>query len=126
MSYDDIINEHRPPSLKKRMPRSERAKIFMPFAALKGYEEATAAQEDVLSERIVLSEERQAYLNEQLQHLQKGDKVKVTYFVSQNYTHGHYVTYKGCIKRCDGYLKMLVVDEKKIPFEDLYALIRMS
>ncbi|MBO6176925.1 MAG: hypothetical protein J6O39_05220 [Treponema sp.] len=38
--YDDIINTQWPqPSLKEKMPLSDRAKIFMPFAALKGFEE---------------------------------------------------------------------------------------
>ena len=40
-NYDDIINitwNHQ--SLQNRMPLSQRAKIFLPFAALTGYDEA--------------------------------------------------------------------------------------
>ncbi|MCR5217904.1 hypothetical protein [Treponema sp.] len=38
--YDDIINTQWPqPSLREKMPLKDRAKIFMPFAALKGFEE---------------------------------------------------------------------------------------
>lgn len=41
MNYDDIINTEWPPQNKlQRMPLSQRAKIFLPFAALKGYEES--------------------------------------------------------------------------------------
>lgn len=37
--YDDIINiQWNYDSLKNRMPVSQRAKIFLPFAALAGYE----------------------------------------------------------------------------------------
>ena len=39
--YDDIINTQYPlPSNRQPMSLKERAKIFLPFAALKGYEEA--------------------------------------------------------------------------------------
>lgn len=39
--YDDIINTQYPLSSNRQpMPLKERAKIFLPFAALKGYEEA--------------------------------------------------------------------------------------
>lgn len=40
--YDDIINMDRPQSKRPRMSVADRAKIFMPFAALKGYEAAIA------------------------------------------------------------------------------------
>lgn len=42
-SYDDIINlRHPDPTGRPRMDMAERAKIFLPFAALKGHEEAIA------------------------------------------------------------------------------------
>ena len=40
MNYDDIINtKWDDASLINRMPASQRAKIFLPFAALTGYED---------------------------------------------------------------------------------------
>ncbi len=40
MNYDDIINtKWDDASLKNRMSASQRAKIFLPFAALTGYED---------------------------------------------------------------------------------------
>ncbi len=39
--YADIVDyEWNEDSLKNRMPLSQRAKIFLPFAALSGYDEA--------------------------------------------------------------------------------------
>ena len=39
--YDEILDYQWPGSLKhQKMPLASRAKIFMPFAALRGYEEA--------------------------------------------------------------------------------------
>ncbi|MBE5927214.1 MAG: hypothetical protein E7270_09660 [Lachnospiraceae bacterium] len=39
-NYDDIIKMKRPDSGRAKMDILDRAKIFMPFAALKGYEES--------------------------------------------------------------------------------------
>ena len=40
-NYDDIIDyDWNEESLPKRMPLEQRAKIFLPFAALTGYDEA--------------------------------------------------------------------------------------
>ncbi len=39
-NYDDIIDLSRPKSMRPKMDIADRAKIFMPFAALKGYDEA--------------------------------------------------------------------------------------
>ncbi|MBB5226778.1 hypothetical protein DYE50_05365 [Treponema ruminis] len=39
-NYDDIIDyEYKGSTTRAKMPLSSRAKIFMPFAALRGYEE---------------------------------------------------------------------------------------
>ena len=43
-NYDDIINTQWPPSSKKNyhpsLPLNQRAKIFLPFSALTGYDDA--------------------------------------------------------------------------------------
>ncbi len=40
-NYDDILDyDWNKDSLKNRMPLSQRAKIFLPFAALTGYDQA--------------------------------------------------------------------------------------
>lgn len=40
-SYEDIIETQWPrETLREKMPLKNRAKIFLPFAALKGYEES--------------------------------------------------------------------------------------
>ena len=38
--YDDIIKLDRPKSDRPKMSNHDRAKIFAPFAALRGYEDA--------------------------------------------------------------------------------------
>ena len=54
-----------------------RAKQFVPFAALKGYEEALRAKEKIVVEKIELSEEKKAELDYKLQQIQKKDIVKL-------------------------------------------------
>lgn len=55
--YDDIINMEYPLRSSDRikhprMTTADRAKIFAPFAALKGYEEAIAEREQLVRSRI--------------------------------------------------------------------------
>ena len=54
--YDDILKLQRPKSYRRPMDTESRAKIFVPFAALKGYEEALEAQQILALEGADLSE----------------------------------------------------------------------
>lgn len=74
--YDDIINTDYP--LKNadvikhpRMKVEDRAKIFAPFAALKGYEEAIAAKQKIVVPRVELSEESKEDLDLQLGKIER-------------------------------------------------------
>lgn len=49
--YDDILNMSRPKSHRAPMEVAGRAKIFMPFAALKGYEAAIEEQQKLVVAR---------------------------------------------------------------------------
>ena len=54
--YDDIINLPRPESKHPHMSNADRAKIFSPFAALKGHTEAIQQKEVLRVSRIDLSD----------------------------------------------------------------------
>ena len=58
--YADLLPLSRPAPIKPRMAISNRAKIFSPFAALRGYEDEIASEgrEHTKTQRIELSEER--------------------------------------------------------------------
>ena len=68
--YGQILHASRPepPHNHPRMPMSNRAKIFSPFAALRGYEdEITSEGRDHLKgNRIELSEEGKEVLNQKI------------------------------------------------------------
>ena len=67
--YDDIIGLSRPKTMRPAMPVADRAKIFMPFAALRGYGEAIGEQQRLFAERVELSDEEQEKLDMSLQRI---------------------------------------------------------
>ena len=67
------------------MSREDRAKQFMPFAALKGYPEALRKKEKVVVQKVELSEEYQEELNVKLCQVRKNDRVTVVYFCKDEY-----------------------------------------
>lgn len=49
--YEEIINTQWPrQTLRAKMPLKDRAKIFLPFAALKGYEESLEYARNLVNE----------------------------------------------------------------------------
>ena len=85
--YGDILEMERPQteeSLRKhpRMTLQNRAKIFSPFAALRGYDEQLAAEKQ-RTERVpkrILTEEEMSALSDRLMQVTKGMTITVRYF----------------------------------------------
>ena len=94
-----------------------RAKQFMPFAALKGYEEALRAKEKIVVEKIELSEEKKAELDFKLHQISKNDMITVVYFYKDEY-----IKIEGMVSRLDIDARVLKVVNIKIPFDDIYDL----
>lgn len=82
--YADILplSKPEPSHAHPRMSKLNRAKIFSPFAALRGYEEEIAAedQEHLKVVKIELSEEDKRKLSDKLLQVKKGMEVTVCYF----------------------------------------------
>lgn len=72
--------------MKHRMSRLQRAKQFMPFAALKGFEVLLAAVARPKENRVELSEDQIEELNCTIQSLVEGDFVRVLYYTGHCYT----------------------------------------
>lgn len=96
------------------MPREERAKQFMPFAALKGFHDLLQEKERIVVPRMELSEERKEELDLKLQQIQKNDIVAVVYFQK-----GEYVKVKGMVSRIDFSSRVLKIVNTKIAFENI-------
>ena len=81
--YDDILHHPRPVSRRHpQMPNSQRAKQFMPFAALRGYGEAISEREVRYEGRAILSDEDRAIVDATLRKLAgalaRGEHPRVT------------------------------------------------
>lgn len=122
MSYEDIIDKKRPKSKHPQMARSRRAKIFQPFAALTGYEEATAQKEKNYQAKIELTPEKEESLNHILMHLHKNERVTCVYFVYRHNDQGEYVMISGQVREINQVYHYLMIDQRKIAFDDLYDL----
>lgn len=135
-NYNDII--HREYPLKSadiikhpRMKVEDRAKIFAPFAALKGYEEAIAAKQKIVVARIELSEEAKEYLDIRLgrieQLLIKGLHPIITVIYFQNdklrsEDKGEYIRFTGMVAKFDQSSRILQIVEKRLRLEDIYRI----
>lgn len=80
------------------------AKIFSPFAALRGYDDEIASEgrDHLKGNRIELSEEGKQALNQKISQLRKGQSVKVQYF-----TDGYYEDIAGVLDAVDAINKEL-------------------
>lgn len=94
-----------------------RAKQFVPFSALKGYDEALRAKEKILVTRMELSEEKKEELNRKLHQISRNDIVTVVYFYKDEY-----IQLEGMVSRIDKDSRVLRVVNTKIPFNDIYEL----
>ncbi len=94
-----------------------RAKQFVPFAAVKGFEEALRAKERIVVEKIELSEERKEELDYKLHQVKKNDIITVVYFEKDEY-----IKVEGMVSRLDIDARVLKIVNTKIPFDDIYEL----
>lgn len=100
-------------------PRAERAKIFAPFDALKGFHEALAAQEVIIVPRQELSEEMKEELNYKLQHIAGHPVITVIYY---SLAANNYLRVTGKVARISPSSRILQVVNTKISFDDIQNL----
>ena len=98
-------------------PSPERARQFMPFAALRGYYDLIRERERVPEERRDLTEEDIERLSNVLAQLKKGQMVRTRY-----YDRDAYVTREGLMTRIDPVAHELTVVTTRIRFEDLLEI----
>lgn len=105
--------------IRGKMSREERAKQFMPFAALKGYENALREKEKIVVPRIELSEDMKEELDIKLKEVQLKDIISVVYYDKEEY-----IKITGMVSKIDtsaGYIKIV---NQKIDFNDVFDIIR--
>lgn len=99
---------------KNKMPVSDRAKQFMPFSALKGFEDALRAKEKVVVSKIELSQEMEEELDRKMHLLEKGKIATIVYFCN-----GEYLKVTGMVVRVDITSRLLQIVNTKIRFDDI-------
>ena len=133
--YEDIINQDRPKSKRPPMDRAARAKIFMPFAALKGYEDALEEKQKCRVEKIELSEESKEELNRKIRELLlmlgNGERptVEITQFIpDKKASHeekkalGQYVNKRGVLRKIDVFSGVIRLEEEEVALGDILKI----
>ena len=100
------------------MTREDRAKQFMPFAALKGYPEALAKKEKIVVSKAEISEEYAQMLDQKLRSVAKNDIITVVYF-----SDGEYLKKTGMVSRIDETSRIIKIVNTKILFDDIYDIL---
>lgn len=129
--YKGIIHRTRPCTEDSkirhpRMPAADRAKIFAPFSALKGYETVIQERqkEILLISRPLLSEDAMETLSRKLNQLKKGMQMQITCFQEDEKAAplGSIQTHAGTIAFIDPIQKFLILDGIRIYFDDILEL----
>lgn len=127
--YDDIICLPHPTSAKHpRMPISDRAAIFSPFAALTGHGAAIQETARLTEQKMELDEDTKAGLDRRqavlLEHIGEQPGVTITWFQpDQRKDGGAYLTTTGRLKKIDQVERALfLLNGTKIPLDDVAAI----
>lgn len=131
--YDDIIEVQYPfKDIEKirTMTIEERAKIFAPFAALKGHSEAIAARQKIVASKVELSEESAQQMDYSLMdidnHLKHGKHpiIKLIYFKQdvRLKDKGEYIELSGVVAKLNKELRWIQIVNKKINLDDICML----
>ena len=95
----------------------ERAKQFMPYSPLKGYDELLHERDAVKCEQIELFDERISEINSVLVVAKKNDIVEVVY-----YDENCYKKITGIVSNIDVVNKNIKVIKTLIKFEEIYSI----
>jgi len=127
--YDDMLYLPHPTSERHpRMPITNRAAIFSPFAAVSGHAEAIVEAGRLTDQKVELAEDQRLQLDRELQilmdHLTEQPEVSVTWFrPDQRKSGGSYVTTPGKLKKIDDIERVLVMTNgMKIPLNDILEI----
>lgn len=112
-SEDTKVNEKGRP----HMSPADRAKQFMPFAALKGLPEALAQKEKIIVPKIELSEDYRDELDRILSGIRLRDIITIVYFHD-----GCYIRTSGMVSRIDTLSGYIQIVNRKIYFKDIYSI----
>lgn len=127
-AYQDILYCSRPISRHPKMSVENRAKLFTPFSALRGFdiEILTTEQDRLLVPQVMLSADQREAIWRALNALQKDDWVTVTHFQPvkslDGQLLGEYAVSSGTVKKVDDVEQLLVLEGASVPFGNIHSL----
>ena len=98
----------------EKMSNAERARQFMPFAALRGFEEMIREQAREVTPKNELSEYDAARLSRRMSRVKKGSMVRVRYYEGDAY-----VTREGMVAEIDLTMRRMRLIKTEIHFDDI-------
>ena len=97
--------------------REDRARQFMPFAALTGYYEVIKKREKTENPRKELSDDEAELLSDKLRQTKKGVLITLVY-----YNEDCYETLTGIVSDIDPIYRTITIVKTKIPLDDVYDI----
>lgn len=128
-TYAHIINKSRPVSKRPHMSLDNRARIFAPFSALRGFDISilTKEKDRALVPKVTLSEHMQETIERKLGRIKGGEQISLTWFrpvkQSAGVELGEYDTEMMTVIRVDCQNQMLVMKERSVPFDSIREII---
>ncbi len=124
--YEDIVNLSRPVSSHPKMSIENRAKIFIPFAALTGYNESILEEGRLVDTKKVLDKDKIEEINSILSNINKDTIYKITYFKQDKYKDGgKYIDIITKINKIDFVYKRITIDNKELIYiENIYNITK--
>lgn len=97
--------------------KADRARQFLPFAALKGFDEMLREIEKKPEPKRELTEEDLRLLNEKIKSVGKGSNVRIVHYEKNAYTES-----EGEVSFIDPVFRRLFIGEKSISFDDILSI----
>lgn len=91
-----------------------RARQFLPFDALKGFQEALRIVEQEVEEKKLLSDDFKEVLNKKISNLKIGDNVLIKYYYDIEY-----IETTGLIRKIDVISHYIYLNHTRILFDDI-------
>lgn len=106
-------------TIRAPMPRSRRAKQFMPFDCLSGLREAIAAKERIIEPKREMTDDSIAEINKTLLELQKGQIITVVYYSVHEQ---NYLQLTGPVTKVDPLWNNLQIGNEVLNFPEIYQI----
>ena len=104
---------------KKKMTNRERAKIFAPFDALKGFKEALKEEEIIKVSKMTLSEDQEIMLDNIVKKLVKGMMIEVTHYVPEE---EYYIKSIGIFTKLDDINRCIFVVKNRVLIDNIFDI----